>query len=163
MTKPAFLPLIALCAPLFAPLFALAACNSQPTVEATNASVEDVAKQVADASGSDSFVSPGKWQSTYTIEEMTMPGMDALPASVRAQIRSRTPGPQTTESCLTEADVKNPREKLFAHALKDCTYDHFRMAGGTMDSEMTCTLGGASTKMTMTGTYAPDHYTTHTT
>jgi hypothetical protein len=64
----------------------------------------------------------------------------------------------SSESCLTEADVRKPKEGFFAGANKNCTYDHFTMAGGTIDAAMTCKDGGATSTMTIKGSYSPDNY-----
>ena len=54
---------------------ALAACNKSPTVNAKNATPEEVAKKV-EASGADAnMVRPGLWQSKVTIEKFEIPGM----------------------------------------------------------------------------------------
>jgi hypothetical protein len=53
----------------------LAACGSKPAVEEKNASVEQVANSVREASHGQAMIRPGKWQSTMTIEQMDMPGM----------------------------------------------------------------------------------------
>jgi len=139
---------------------ALAACNSEPEVDVRNARPGDVAKQVAEARGSDSFVRPGKWQTSFKLEEMTMPGM---PPQVAEQMKARMNVTDTSESCLTEADVKKPREDFFAGANRNCTYDHFTMAGGTIDAEMTCKDGGATMNMTIKGSYSPDSYAARST
>jgi hypothetical protein len=52
----------------------VAGCNAEPQVRAENASVEQVAEQVADAGGSDIVVRPGKWESRIRIEEFELPG-----------------------------------------------------------------------------------------
>ena len=132
----------------------LAACNSEPEISAENASAEDVAKQVRDAGGTASFVNPGKWQSTVTIEEMTMPGM---PPEVAAQMKSVQGRAQTHETCLSAEDAKRPKEDFF-NAGKNCRYDRFEMGNGKIDAVMKCSDGGATQTMTMNGTYSGDTY-----
>ena len=41
---------------------------------------------------------------------------------------------------------------------KSCRYDHFTMAGGKIDSAMSCDMPPAKMAMTMTGRYSPDSY-----
>jgi hypothetical protein len=137
---------------------ALAACNREPEVRAHNASVAEVAKKVADAGGADSFVRPGKWSSTVTIDEVSMPGMPPEAAAQMKQMAART---HNVESCLTPKDAKKPDPKFFSGKDNGCRYDNFTMAGGKIDMTMRCTGGhamGAGNIMHMTGTYAPDEY-----
>lgn len=135
----------------------LAACNSSPTVTAENASIEEVAEKVAAARVDAQLMSPGRWESTVTIQDVSMPGM---PPEIGAQMKAQMGKPQMVASCLTEADVKKPGEKLFAGgAGKNCRYDRFAMAGGKIDAAMTCQDGDAKQSMTMTGTYDPESYT----
>src|SRR5688500_14366454 len=62
----------------------LTACNREPEVDARNASVEDVAEQVAEAGGSEVIVRPGKWESRVQIEEFELPG---APPEARTAMR----------------------------------------------------------------------------
>lgn len=140
----------------FAVAFALplAACNSEPEVSAENASAEDVAKQVRDAGGTASFVNPGKWRSTVTIEEMTMPGM---PPEMAAQMKGFAGRTETHESCLSADEAKRPKEDFFSGG-KNCRYDNFSMGNGRIDAVMKCKEDGATHTMTMNGTYSGDTY-----
>jgi len=136
-------------------LVALCGCDSGAEVDARNASVEDVAQQVADAGGSDSFVRPGKWQSQVRIEQFELPG--APPEMARA-MRSMHERAQTTETCLTAEQAKRPKEDFFAGAGKNCRYDRFTMGGGKIDAVMTCSADGMAQTMAMQGTYGPERY-----
>lgn len=134
----------------------LAACGAEPDVDVRNASVTDVANQVAGAtSGDDYFVRPGKWRSTMTFEEISAPNM---PAQIAEQMKRSMTAGQTSESCLTAADVKRPKEDFFTGADKSCRYDHFTMGGGKIDAKMRCSQGDTSQQMEMAGTYSPDRY-----
>ena len=139
---------------LLSPL-ALTACNRDPQVRATNASVEDVANKVADARGSEDLVRPGKWQSKVQIEELSLPG---APPSAATAMRGMQDHMHVTDSCLTPEEAKRPKEKFFAGANKNCRYDHFTMGGDKIDAVMKCSEGGTGQVMTMRGTYAPDNY-----
>lgn len=136
-------------------LFALAACNSKPDIHARDASVAEVAKKVADAGGTDSFVRPGKWQSQVQIEAFELPG--APPAAANA-MRSMEHRAQIYESCLTPEQAKRPKEDFFAGANKNCRYEHFNMSGGKIDAVMRCADKGMAQTMAMQGTYGPDNY-----
>ena len=140
---------------LIACLAPLAACSSEPEVSAKNASVDEVAEQVAEAGGSDNFVRPGKWESRVEIAEFEMPG---APPEVAAAMRGMNDRNEVTTTCLTPEEARRPKEDFFAGAGKNCRYDHFEMGGGKIDAKMNCTGGGASQTMTMQGTYGPDSY-----
>jgi hypothetical protein len=143
-----------------AALAALAGCNKSPGVDLKNAKPKEVASAVNGAGGPASFIRPGKWVTASHVTEANMPGMPPAIAERMKQAMSRT---TSHESCITEADVKKPKEDFFAGNQKDCTYDHFTMSGGTLDTKMTCKSGGGSMTMAMAGTYSADHYTAHTT
>ncbi len=132
----------------------LAACNNDGEVSVENASVEEVAKKIEAAGGSGTFVNPGKWQSTVTVEEMTMPGMPPELAQRMKSVNGRT---QTNESCLTPEDAKKPKEDFFA-GNENCRYERFEMGGGKIDAVMKCTEGPATQTVTMAGTYSGDAY-----
>ncbi len=140
---------------LIAAIVALAGCNSEPEIEATNASVEEVANQVREASGKDQFIRPGRWVSTVTIEDVSAPGM---PAQAAQQLKGMMGEGQRFETCLTEEQAQRPREDFFAGANRQCRYDHFTMGDGKIDAQMRCAQGGASQVMKMSGTYSPSSY-----
>jgi hypothetical protein len=135
-------------------LLSAAACNSGPEVSAENASAEDVAKEVAEAGGAGSFVSPGKWESKLTLLEMSMPGM---PPEAAAQMK-KTVGTSTHLSCLTAEQARRPKEDFFAGANKNCRYDRFSMGQGKIDAVMNCKDAQSSQTMVMAGTYSANAY-----
>ena len=140
---------------LLAPI-ALAACNSGgPTVTATNASAGEVAAKVEAATAGQSFVSPGHWDGTMTISEMSLPGM---PAQMAEKMKTSMAKAKTFASCLTPEEAKQPKGRFFGGQSDQCRYDHFTMAGGAIDSVMKCNIGGMERTMTMKGNYSPDSY-----
>ena len=140
---------------LLAVVLPLAACNSEPQIKAENASVGEVANKVAEAGGSGKFVSPGKWESKVTLEEMTIPGMPPEAAARMKGLAGRSEGYQ---SCLTPEEAKRPKEDFFAGASKNCRYEHFTMGGGKIDAVMKCAQEGTTQEMRMAGTYSSDAY-----
>jgi len=140
---------------LLAFMLPLAACSTEPQVDARNASVAEVAEQVADARASDSFVRPGKWQSKVQIEEFDLPG---APPEAKTAMRSMNNRAQVYESCLTPQEARRPKEDFFAGSNKNCRYDHFTMGDGKIDAVMKCTGGEMAQTMAMQGTYSPDAY-----
>ena len=141
---------LGLCAPL-----ALMACNSGPSVTATNASSAEVAAKVKAAGVADKFVAPGQWQTVMTIQDISIPGM--TPDMVRI-MKGHIGAPKTFESCLTAAEAAKPKEDFFAKGNGNCRYDRFAMGGGKIDAAMTCRGEGIARKMTMSGTYSADAY-----
>ena len=133
----------------------LAACGSKPAVDEKNASVADVAEKVREVSGDGGFISPGQWESTVTIEDVSMPG---LPPEAAERMKKMVAQNQTTTSCLTPEEVKKPEPGFFGGNDK-CRYDHFTMGKGKIDAEMHCAQGGMTQVMQMTGTYSSDAYT----
>jgi hypothetical protein len=141
---------------LIACVLTLAACGREPEVDARNASVEEVAEQVAGASGgSEAFVRPGKWESRVQIEEFELPG---APAEAKTAMRSMYDRSMVSESCLTPEEAKRPKEDFFAGKGKNCRYDHFTMGNGKIDAVMKCTGEGMAQTMAMRGSYSPDAY-----
>lgn len=139
----------------------LAACGSgsEPAddadVQATNATVEEVAEQVREASGSEQFIRPGKWVSTLSIEEMTAPGM---PAGAAEQMQGMLGQGESFESCLTGDQASRPNEQFFAGANRQCRYENFTMGDGKIEATMRCGGEGAAQVMEMEGSYSPDSY-----
>ncbi|QNM83887.1 DUF3617 domain-containing protein [Sphingomonas sabuli] len=142
------------CAAAAALCLSLAACGSKPTVDETNASVEDVSQAVREASGEEGLLRPGKWQSSVTIEKMSVPGM---PPEAAERMQSAMQQPRTAEACLTEEQAKEPGANFFA-GNDNCRYDHFRMKGGKIDAQMRCASGAATQVMKMAGTYSSTSY-----
>ena len=138
---------------LLAPAVLLAGCNKG--VDMKNAAASEVAKQVQAATADGQFVSPGHWESTMTMIDMSMPGM---PPEASARMKSMMGKPRTFASCLTEAEAKKPKEDFFSGGDGKCRYDHFTMSGGKIDAAMKCGDASAMRTMTMQGTYSPDHY-----
>ena len=136
------------------PFLMLAACDSGPSVTATNASLEEVADKVEAARQDSNFLRPGKWLTKASVDEISVPGM---PAELAAQMKQRGRDMPGTESCITEADRRKPNADFFT-GNKTCKYDHFSMGGGKIDGRMRCGAGGGTQLTAMTGTYAPDSY-----
>ena len=137
----------------------LAACNSGPSVSATNASVSEVKQKVAEAGGGPAAtIEPGRWESTTTLRDIDMPAMPNVPPQVKEQMKARMGGAHSYVRCITAEDVK----KAFVVDRtedKNCKFDHFTLAGGKIDAAMNCNRGKEGTMaMTMTGTYAPEAY-----
>jgi hypothetical protein len=62
-----------------------------------------------------------------------------------------------SKHCITEADVKRPKEDFFG-ADKNCKYDHFTMGGGKIDIAMVCHEEETTQTMSGKGSYTPTTY-----
>ncbi|MDP9086418.1 MAG: DUF3617 domain-containing protein [Pseudomonadota bacterium] len=137
----------------------LAGCNRSPSVEAHNASVAEVTNKIAAAGGPESFVRPGKWQTSVAIDSMDAPGMPSQTAETMKSMSART---QAVQSCVTPEQAKKPTPEMFSGDSGRCRYDQFNIGRGKIDMVMRCTGEGpgakVAQKMTMTGTYDPDSY-----
>ena len=131
-------------------LLALAACDSKDSVAAKNESPEAVAQKVA---ASDVRPRPGRWQGTFKLESMDMPGM---PPQAREAMKKSMGTTQTYFTCLTPEQAAKPDASFFQKSAPGCVYEHFTMAGGKLDAEMTCPAGHGPTKMTMAGSYGDE-------
>lgn len=139
---------------LFAPLV-LAACNFGPTVTATNATGAEVAAKVKAANLDTPFVSPGRWEGSMTISDISIPDM---PPQMAERMKGAMGKPKTFVSCLTPEEAKGPKEGFFGGDKKSCKFAHYTMGNGKIDAEMTCNEGGGARIMKMSGTYGPDSY-----
>lgn len=134
----------------------LGACNKGPTVNLKNASGNEVAQAVKQSGVMADTIEPGLWQSKTTIKEMNIPGM---PPQMAAKMKQSMAEGQVHSGshCVTEADVKKPKENFFG-ADKDCKFQHFAMGGGKMDIAMVCNREGSTQTMNMSGTYTSTTY-----
>lgn len=136
---------------------ALAGCNKGPDINVKNASVGDVAEKVRQAAG-DGLISPGRWESKISVLDLEAPGLPPQYAQQMKQTMAKVQGGVIT-TCLTEADVKKPKEDFFAGRGKNCRYDHFTMSGGKVDAQMNCAASeGGTMTMDVDGSYSPDSY-----
>jgi hypothetical protein len=135
----------------------LAACNSGPTVTATNASEAEVKAKVAEATGGADMIAPGRWEGTLKISDMKMP---KLPPEAQAKLASKMGETQKFVSCVTEEDVKAKRAFFTGDkdTDKSCTYSRFTMGGGKIDAAMTCKNEGGDMNAQMTGNFSSDSY-----
>ena len=138
------------------PLICLAACGNDPEVKMENASVGEVAQEMRDQAGKESFVNPGKWQQTVTLLEVDSPGM---PPEAKQMMQRAMDQAQVHDVCLTPEQAKSPKEDFFTGADKNCRYEHFSWGGGKIDLKLNCKHPNATQTMAMVGSYAPDNYT----
>jgi hypothetical protein len=138
----------------------LGGCNKSPNIDAKNATPAEVAQKVQEAGADQSFVHPGLWRSTVTIEKFDMPGVPPDMVRRMKAMMAENQG-HDFETCLTAADVKQPKEDFFAGRSNQCRYDHFTMEGGKIDAVMRCGKGEGVRTMQMIGTFSPERYEMH--
>lgn len=140
-----------------ASLLTLGGCGkSDDHVSAKNASVDEVNAKVADAKKSGAFMEPGHWVHKMQLVDLDIPG--EMPTAAREQMKASIGKIQTSETCLTPEEARNPRERFAKDQGDQCVYDHFEMGGGAIDAKMSCMAGGAKRVMTMTGHYSGNSY-----
>jgi hypothetical protein len=105
-------------------------------------------------------VRPGLWESKVTVEQLDVPG---LPADVQQRMKATMAErqPNAFQTCLTDKEVKRPREEFFAGKNNQCRYEHFNMGGGKIDALMHCGGERMTQSMAMNGTYSPGSYEMH--
>ena len=133
----------------------LPACGSGDTVEMENASVAEVANELAKTDASEGFVNPGQWKQTVTLLEIRAPDM---PPQIADAIKRQTGTSQVHEVCLTPEQARHPREDFFTGAEKNCRYDHLKWGGGKIDVKLLCKEDQATRTMELSGNYEPDSY-----
>ncbi len=133
---------------------ALAGCHSSPSVDAKNASPEDVAKKLA---SSGLHLDPGRWEATAEVEKFDMPGMTPQMRDTITKSMKKT----TFATCLTPAQAEKPDAGFFQSKNTACKFDTFTMADGKIDAKMTCNDHQAKQTMIMSGTYSADSYKMH--
>lgn len=132
----------------------LAACDTGPEVDLTNATPAEVAKAMKDSGATRTMVRPGKWSSTVAILEMNSPGM---PPEMQQKMKETLSQPRTVEACLTPDQVDNP-ERMIGAVPASCRYDRYTMGNGKMNGKMRCEHNGMIQEMTVAGTYSDDSY-----
>jgi hypothetical protein len=130
----------------------VAACGSEPEVDARNASVEDVQKQLQKA---EVRPRPGRWLQEVKFVSIEMPNM---PEEAKAMMDRGGDMVHSGYTCLTPEQAAKPDASMFNQVAEGCTYDHFKMGGGAIDAKMTCTGGPQQQVSTMKGTYGEEAY-----
>ena len=99
-----------------------------------------------------SGVKPGLWEIAVTINSMDSP---SLPPAIAKMMIGKT---VTVKHCITPADAaKGPQEMLKSGS--GCVFNKYTMAAGRMNSEITCTSHGATTRTASSGTFTPESFT----
>lgn len=122
-----------------------ASSSSEKGAQAGSVPRETVIARAADAIRPQ----PGLYRSTTEITEFDIP--DA-PPQVKEMMRDRGMSRQSTEYCLTPADVEKGFEESVRKSQQgDCDYKRFDVAGGTIEAAMTCRQDGRTVDLTLSG------------
>ncbi|NUS99477.1 MAG: DUF3617 domain-containing protein [Sphingomonas sp.] len=138
---------------LLASFALLAACGSGDSVDMTNASAGDVAREMGKTDVK--FVNPGQWEQTATLVEMDAPG---IPPQIAEAMKQHMGTSQMHRTCLTPDKVKNPKEDFWTGPDNNCRYEHFKWGDGQIDMKLLCKHPPATQTMALAGTYEPDSY-----
>ncbi|WP_174291338.1 DUF3617 domain-containing protein [Sphingomonas bacterium] len=92
-------------------------------------------------------VKPGKWETTATIDEASMPGMPAF-------LTKRMIGHATTVSqCITPEQAANGPRAMMENSNGKCHYTEFNATGGKFNATMACEMPSGTMTSTASGTY----------
>jgi hypothetical protein len=93
---------------------------------------------------------PGLYRLTATMTEVSFPGM---PEELKGHGGGMT---NTSENCLTEADVSKGYEEMLKQGQDgECSFEKFNLKGGALDAVMVCKTPQGESRMAMTGTTTP--------
>lgn len=96
-------------------------------------------------------VQPGQWESTVTIHSIDMPG---APPEVAKMMKGKT---TMQKYCISpEQAAKGPREMLKQNP--SCRFTRYAMAGGKLDTAMTCNQDGGTMTAQASGSYTPTSF-----
>ncbi|MDF7776628.1 DUF3617 domain-containing protein [Sphingomonas sp. AOB5] len=134
--------------------FALAACNSGPSVSLTNATPEEVAKAV-DKAGANQKMKPGQWELKLEVIDIEGPG---ITPDMQAAMKSQ--GSRTDSKCVTKEDVDKPMSEILAGApSSQCRFAKYSIDGGKVASEMRCPGPGGEMIVKSDATYTDSSIT----
>ncbi len=135
--------------PLAAAL-ALTACNKAGSGSGTATATGGSTPEQAAAALSSVHMQPGLYQAKIDIKAFDMPGMpEAVAAGVKGSMANK---PMTY--CLSAEDAAKGAEAMKAHMAKGkCQFNKFDVAGGTVDTAMSCQLGKGTLTAVGKGTY----------
>lgn len=139
--------------PLLLPLVAalsLSACNKAGnTAGAPSGSGGSASEQAAAAPAEVQF-KPGLYQTKIDIRAFDMPG---LPPAVLAGMKGKMAEKPMTY-CLTPEDAAKGAEAMKQRMSKGtCQFSNFNVAGGAIDTAMSCQMGNGTLTATGHGTY----------
>ena len=135
--------------PLVAAL-SLTACNKAGSGSDTAAGNAGATAEQAAAAISGVHFQPGLYRTKVDLKAFDMPGM---PPSVLAGMKSKM-ADQASTYCLTAEDAAKGMETMKQRMSKgSCQFGKFDVAGGTIDTAMSCQMGNGTLTASGQGTY----------
>ncbi len=129
---------------------AVASCSSEPAVELTNATPEEVAAKMKESGIASDMRQPGLWATTMTVTEMNVPGM---PPEMVERMKATIGAGQRQEVCVTQAEI-DKLDSFIGQNNANCTFESYKVGGGKIAGKATCKPTPEMTQtMTMDGTY----------
>ena len=122
------------------------------TIEAANASPEEISEKIA-SYGPRPEVSPGQWEYIYKVTDIETVGMSPEEA---ARLKSAMPKHSRSSTCVTQEKVNASVRRAILGGLKNCRYNHFRMAGGRFDADIRCENNGAIVEAISAGEFSSE-------
>lgn len=132
-----------------AALAALGGCGREE-VSLENATANEVAAAVKQSGLAELRPSPGKWEYSMTLQEMSAPGM---PPEMQGMMKERLAATKVTEKCLSAADV-DKFDAYVGEMPQNCQFEHYKASKGKLDAKLNCQHQGMTQVMTMAGTFS---------
>ena len=108
---------------------------------------------LASAASAESPVTPGKWQTTTTVESMTMPGM---PPEMAKRMMGK---PMSATICITPKEAAAGPRDVIGKSNGACRYRSFVATAGRINAVMECKTGAPTPQLiAVSGTYSPVSY-----
>lgn len=105
------------------------------------------------AGAANSPVTPGKWQTTTTVESMTMPGM---PPEMAKRMMGK---PMSATICITAKEAAAGPRDVIGKSNGACRYRSFSAAAGRISAVMECkTDAPTPQQIAIAGSYSPSAY-----
>lgn len=152
---------MSLLAVLLSPVL-LAACNkasdnTPPNQSAANAAAGKMTREAVATQMAEIRLKPGQWEGRFVMEQVDMRHARDMPPGADAQMKRAMS--RTLRYCVTPDQAAHPDGRAFTgEERKDCSYAGFQAHNGQVSGTINCQRDGFTTRMAMTGRYAPDHY-----
>jgi hypothetical protein len=108
---------------------------------------------LASAASAENPVTPGKWQTTTTVESMSMPGM---PPEMAKRMMGK---PMSATICITPKDAAAGPRDVIGKSNGACRYRSFAAVAGRINAVMECKAGAPTPQViAISGSYSPTGY-----
>lgn len=143
-------------------LCACGSANAPHDAGAAKGTNDSTAGQAAGTPGADQTTTAqfdaGEWQGTVQITDLDFPDASGLPPELAERFKQVMGGSRPFKSCLTPEQARADPRGFLTKTNGNCTYQHFRMADGTIDAAMMCKKDDREQNVTMKGSYSRASY-----